>query len=752
MAAPTVSYTGQYKMTESGNNWELRLLTSGTLSLSKGAAVDVFLVGGGGGGGSGDEWQRGGGGGGGGYTKTQPKLRLTKNTAYAVTVGAGGGNNAAGGTTSAFGLSAGGGAAGARGTSNRMGGAGGSGGGTGAYIDQYVTYYSSGNGGSDGSNGGTVHGSGGAGQGSTTRAFGESGGELFSGGGGGGSAVTSNYINGYYGTRNSGGLAPGGSGGGGRGADRLGHGSAATANTGGGGGGGGCNALGGAGGSGIVILRNTRYGATTLVSAKSGVFGSPIQISLSRDDASAVHTLKAELLNAAGSTVYTETIAEKTAEYPTISWTPGEALYAPLVKNAASARFQIKCYTYIDGDEQGEEELDAPISVSFRAESMSPEMGEGCVTVSPYNAGAAAGISCFVQGYSMADGSFDDSLITLKYGAGIAKREIICGGVSNATPPYRTGPLTGVSELTAKVTDSRGFTAQRKITVSPEPYAKPRLSEIEIFRSDAAGTADAAGGRICLKATAAVSSLAGENTLSLSAAIRTKYGSYGAEESFESGAATVLSGSASPDETIYVRLTARDRLGETTQFEQMLSPRKWAMKFRENGEGVAFGKAPSADKVLEIAEDWEIKRGQKILPWEIAKGSVTKSMLAPDVTAAALGGFKITKLWENTNPSVPFAAQTLNLTGAARKFYIVVLQTATYDSITECAFCPNTLGTTNRLTSSWAYEYLVVSWRSMYIESGTKVRISSNRYQTHKGTGAEDNTLNIPLQIYGVNY
>lgn len=751
MAAPTVSYSGQYKMTESGKNWELRLLTSGTLSLSKGAAVDVFLVGGGGGGGSGNEWQHGGGGGGGGYTKTRLKLRLIKNTAYAVTVGAGGGCNAAGGETGAFGLSAAGGDPGARGTAGRGGGAGGSGGGSGAAIDQYVSYISSGNGGTDGSNGGTVHGSGGAGQGSTTRAFGESGGDLFSGGGGGGSAVTSNYINGYYGTRNSGAPAPGGFGGGGRGGDRMGAGSAAAANTGGGGGGGGCNASGGAGGSGIVILRNTRYGATTLVSAKNGVFGAPVQISLSRDDASAAHTLKAELLNAAGNTVYTETIAEKTTDYPTVSWIPGVELYAPLIKNAASASFQIKCQTYIDGDEQGEEELDEPITVSFRAGDMSPEMGEGCVEVSPYNAGAAAGISCFVQGYSMADSSFDESKITLKYGARIEKREIICGGVSNPVAPFRTGLITGETELIARVTDSRGFTAQRKITVTPEAYAKPRLSRISVFRCDSEGRKDDAGERISMTATADISGLAGENTMSLTAAVRSRYGSFGAEQSLINCAANLLTGSFSPDETVIVRLTATDRLGETAQYEHTLAHRKWAMKFSENGEGVAFGKAPSENKVLEIPEDWEIKRGQKLLPWEIAPGSVTKDMLGADVTAA-LGKVTISLLWENPDTSAVFNAQTIRLPGPERKLYLVLCRTHIKDTTVEAFICVNMAEGISRINSIWLDTGIVVNSRLLLINSADSIYITQNQFATPGGQSIANDELNIPWRIYGVNF
>ena len=226
---PTYTYSGSAQLIDDGNfNWRLKLLTSGRLTFSHlgsgASAVDVFLVGGGGGGWYGPSQ---GGGGGGGYTATSD-VALAVGTEYSIVVGAGG-NQANGGDTKAMGVTASGG---------KRGGpagfcAGGSGGG-----------YAGGNGGSDGSDGGP----GGQGQGTTTREFGEASGALYAGGGGGGKA-----------DRNPPGGAPGGDGGGGHG----GWGGAPTApapgttNTGGGGGG---NYSGdpGAGGSGIVIIRNHR--------------------------------------------------------------------------------------------------------------------------------------------------------------------------------------------------------------------------------------------------------------------------------------------------------------------------------------------------------------------------------------------------------------------------------------------------------------------------------------------------------------
>lgn len=252
---PTYTYTGTANLVDDGDYcWRLKLLSSGTLtftSLGNAAStgIDAFVVGGGGGGGTNTANGNGSGGGGGGYTLTQSAIQAAINTAYTITIGAGGSSDNTGGQSSAFTHSANGGAGGGY----MSAGSGGSGGGGHGINDK-----AAGNGGSDGSNGeaGTNGGAGGTGQGTTTREFGETDGALYAGGGGGTSR---------YGTA----AGTGGAGGGGNGAIMSGYnnsstGSAGTENTGGGGGGGNARnsndggSYGGAGGSGIVIIRNHR--------------------------------------------------------------------------------------------------------------------------------------------------------------------------------------------------------------------------------------------------------------------------------------------------------------------------------------------------------------------------------------------------------------------------------------------------------------------------------------------------------------
>ena len=254
--------------------------------------IEYLVVAGGGGGGGGDGGQGMGGGGAGGFLTNVGGAgsTITPGTAFTVTVGAGGAGgiyvaspgtstNGVQGSNSSFGtvVSAvgggygngtlttggnGGSGGGGSGSASTVGGAGGSGtagqgnaGGTGGNSSSSAQYY-----------GGAGGGASTAGQSAAARGTSTTG---CTGGAGTASSITGSsvtYAGGGGGGVIAAGFSPGmtggaaGAGGGGKGGDSLTsgtqtNGTAGTANTGGGGGGSGYQRDGGAGGSGIVIVR-----------------------------------------------------------------------------------------------------------------------------------------------------------------------------------------------------------------------------------------------------------------------------------------------------------------------------------------------------------------------------------------------------------------------------------------------------------------------------------------------------------------
>ena len=253
-----ISYTGKCEIVKEGtDNWKIKFLTSGTLKISANLNVDTFLVGGGAGGGGAsysdltqygsDSWWSHGDGGSGGYTKTYRNVNIKTSDTYTITVGSGGAASAAGSKSSLVGGSINHAANG--GNTNR--GAGGSGGGAGC-TQYYDGGGGAGTGGKYGNAGGSCTGrtlsggqslSGGTGQGTTTCEF-----EQSSSGSNTDLTGCATGITAY----GAGGTAAGSK--------------AGTANTGNGGDGASSSGLyyaatsraGYAGGSGIVIIRNSR--------------------------------------------------------------------------------------------------------------------------------------------------------------------------------------------------------------------------------------------------------------------------------------------------------------------------------------------------------------------------------------------------------------------------------------------------------------------------------------------------------------
>ena len=274
------SFTGEYLYIDDGDgDWRVKFLTSGTLTPNENLTVDIFAVGGGSGGRSGKYTygpvyyngaevgytyeHHSGGGGAGGYTATVTDKLLQAGQTYLVVVGEGGKVNQDGGESSLGSLiRAGGGKMNATDQSyfnihgrnyGERGHDGGSGGGSGSfkrtgYYQGELTANAGGSDGSDGMDTGTEH-LNGSGQGTSTREFGEAGATLYAGGGAGGDHLT-------------GVQKLGGAGGGGNGAcpSTLGNIESTPGEDGlGGGGGGGTEYMSASrGGSGIVIIRNTR--------------------------------------------------------------------------------------------------------------------------------------------------------------------------------------------------------------------------------------------------------------------------------------------------------------------------------------------------------------------------------------------------------------------------------------------------------------------------------------------------------------
>lgn len=306
--------------------------------------------------------------------------------------------------------------------------------------------------------------------------------------------------------------------------------------------------------------------------------------------------------------------------------------------NTASLNVTVSVQTYSDASCTTAVGGAVTTTMSVTADAaMKPAVSAGWASLAPYNTGtavAAAGITGCVKGYSRAQASFDASKIDLSdaVGASVASYSVACQGVVVSASPYLTGVLTSTSvSVVCTVTDTRGRTAGETFSLAVMDYAPPALSDPRIFRCGPAGTADEDGAYAGVEATALFHSLAGQNACTLTAAIAPSGGAYGAETALVSGTAAVL-GPISPDASYSVRLTATDTLGNTAFYYASIPTRKWAMKFRPGGRGVAFGKAAETDDCFDIADGWAVKsRGIVDLVYPVGSLYLSVSAASPAV-------------------------------------------------------------------------------------------------------------------------
>ena len=220
----------------------------------------------------------------------------------------------------------------------------------------------------------------------------------------------------------------------------------------------------------------------------------------------------------------------------------------------------------------------------------------------------AVALLAFVQGYSKAAATITASA---QYSASISTYALTINGVTvsggSATQTSAAVTTSGTVTATIKVTDSRGFTASTTQDFTVQPYSNPTLTSTSLTRTDSSGTADEAGTYLSAYGIGNISSLSNQNTMTMSVAFKTTTGSYGTETAMTSGTAVIVSG-LNADVTYVARITLTDRLGNTATAQAVINSQKWAMKFNATATAVAFGKAPEADKVLEIPYDWQIAR------------------------------------------------------------------------------------------------------------------------------------------------
>jgi hypothetical protein len=296
---------------------------------------------------------------------------------------------------------------------------------------------------------------------------------------------------------------------------------------------------------------------------------------------------------------YKGTIATKTAS-TSLDWTPPVDL-ANVIPNDKKGMGSLLCETY-SGDT-----LIGSTSTTFIAHvpaSVIPSITS--FVAERVNNGVPDSWGLYIQGKSQCKltatgaGAYKSTITscTIKY----AKN----GAVISSTSQGTSGVLTesGNVTFTATVTDSRGRTASKDVTIAVTPYSLPTINSVLSQRSTSNGTLDDNGTYIRTVCEYTVASCNGKNTPTCNVYYR-KSGdsSWSASKSFTSGSAVILAGDADTDSSYEVKFEVADALSTMT-FIDVVSTSFTTIDLKKGGRGFAIGKV-SEKECFECAMDAE---------------------------------------------------------------------------------------------------------------------------------------------------
>ena len=200
---------------------------------------------------------------------------------------------------------------------------------------------------------------------------------------------------------------------------------------------------------------------------------------------------------------------------------------------------------------------------------------------------------------------------------------------SSATGTTAVLQKTGTVTYTATVTDSRGRTASKTVSIIVEAYTPPSILSTSSQRCLSDGTLNEDGTFIKCLATVELSSLDGKNTATQKVYFR-KAGDevWSTGTGFVSETPVIIAGAASTDYSYDVKYEVIDTFA-TAQVIAIVPTGYTTMDYRMGGKGVAVGKVSEKD-AFECAMDAEFTGevligGKSILDWTHPIGSVYRS-------------------------------------------------------------------------------------------------------------------------------
>lgn len=332
------------------------------------------------------------------------------------------------------------------------------------------------------------------------------------------------------------------------------------------------------------------------VSMPAATMGSEVTISINPAVDQFTHTLAYSFGSATG------TITTKTSLLA-VKWTPALTL-ANQIPNATSGTGTLTCYTYSGSTLIGTRSITITLKVPT---SVVPTIGSFTATRVDGTVPSSWGI--YVQNKSAVTLTISNAAGA--YGSTIKAYSITGGSYSGSSSTLTTGVLvsSGTYTFTGKVTDSRGRTATKTVSISVVEYSPPVITGHVSYRSNSSGTAADAGTYIRGLVTYTYASCSSKNTVTRATYYKRSTATTwtNASKSFSSGTGfTFGGGNISAEYTYDVKYTLTDAF-TTVSVTETISTAAVLMDFLRGGKGIAIGKVAETENCFEVSQDWTTK-------------------------------------------------------------------------------------------------------------------------------------------------
>ena len=332
------------------------------------------------------------------------------------------------------------------------------------------------------------------------------------------------------------------------------------------------------------------------VSMPTATMGSEVTISIDPAVDMFTHTLTYSFGSTSG------TITTKTALLG-VKWTPALTL-ANQIPNATSGTGTLTCYTYSGSTLIGTKSITITLKVPT---SVVPTIGSFTATRVDGTVPSSWGI--YVQNKSAATLKITNAAGA--YGSTIKAYSITGGSYSGSSSTLTTGVLvsSGTYTFTGKVTDSRGRTATKTVSISVVAYSPPVITGHVSYRCNSSGTEADAGTYIHGLVTYTYASCSSKNTVTRATYYKRSTATTwtNASKSFTSGTSfTFGGGNISAEYTYDVKYTLTDAF-TTVSVTETISTAAVLMDFLRGGKGIAIGKVAETENCLEVSQDWTTK-------------------------------------------------------------------------------------------------------------------------------------------------